>query len=68
MRDVGGNQDAINVVMNRYWGPDHRPVSTTVEIVRQPPSQLDNAVSTWSRGNIVHISREVKEHHDQQPD
>ena len=33
-RDVGGNQDAINVVMNRYWGPDHRPASTTVEIVR----------------------------------
>ncbi len=34
VRDVGGNQDAINVVMNRYWGPDHRPASTTVEIVR----------------------------------
>jgi len=32
--DVGGNQDAINEVMNRYWGPDHRPASTTVEIVR----------------------------------
>lgn len=32
--DVGGNQDAINVVMNRHWGPDHRPASTTVEIVR----------------------------------
>ena len=32
--DVGANQDAINVVMNRYWGPDHRPASTTVEIVR----------------------------------
>ncbi len=34
VRDVGSNQDAINVVMNRYWGPDHRPASTTVEIVR----------------------------------
>ena len=32
--DVGANQDAINVVMNRHWGPDHRPASTTVEIVR----------------------------------
>ena len=32
--DVGANQDAINIVMNRYWGPDHRPASTTVEIVR----------------------------------
>ena len=34
MRDVGANQDAVNEVMNRYWGPDHRPASTTVEIVR----------------------------------
>ena len=34
VKDVGGNQDDINVVMNRYWGPDHRPASTTVEIVR----------------------------------
>ncbi len=34
VRDVGTNQDAINVVMNRYWGSDHRPASTTVEIVR----------------------------------
>ena len=34
VRDVSGNQDAINVVMNRYWGPDHRPARTTVEIVR----------------------------------
>ncbi len=34
VRDVGSNQDGINVVMNRYWGPDHRPTSTTVEIVR----------------------------------
>ena len=34
MRDVGGNQDAVNEVMNRYWGPEHRPASTTVEIVR----------------------------------
>jgi len=32
--DVGENQDAINTVMNRYWGPDHRPASTTVGIVR----------------------------------
>ena len=32
--DVGANQDAINKVMNSYWGPDHRPASTTVEIVR----------------------------------
>jgi len=32
--DVGKNQDAINAVMNRYWGPDHRPASTTIEIVR----------------------------------
>ncbi len=34
IRDVGANQDAINEVMNSYWGPDHRPTSTTVEIVR----------------------------------
>jgi len=34
VRDVGANQDAINSVMNRYWGPSHRPSSTTVEIVR----------------------------------
>ena len=34
VRDVGANQDAINEAMNRYWGPDHRPASTTVEIVR----------------------------------
>ncbi len=32
--DVANNQDAINVVMNRYWGDDHRPASTSVEIVR----------------------------------
>lgn len=32
--DVGANQDAINKVMSRYWGDAHRPVSTTVEIVR----------------------------------
>lgn len=31
--DIGGNQVAINTVMNRYWG-DHRPASTSVEIVR----------------------------------
>jgi enamine deaminase RidA (YjgF/YER057c/UK114 family) len=34
MVDVEANQDAVNTVMNRYWGPDHRPASTTVEIVR----------------------------------
>ena len=34
VKDVGNNQDGINAVMNRYWGPDHRPASTTVEIVR----------------------------------
>ena len=34
VKDVGANQDDINVVMNRYWGPDHRPASTSVEIVR----------------------------------
>lgn len=34
VRDVGANQDRINVVMNEYWGPGHRPASTTVEIVR----------------------------------
>ncbi len=32
--DIGNNQDAINVVMNRYWGDGHRPASTSVEIVR----------------------------------
>lgn len=32
--DVAANQDAINEVMNEYWGPDHRPATTTVEIVR----------------------------------
>ena len=32
--DIEANQDAINAVMNRYWGEDHRPASTTVEIVR----------------------------------
>jgi len=34
VRDVDTNQDAINEVMNRYWGPNHRPTSTTIEIVR----------------------------------
>ena len=37
--DVGANQDAINTVMNRYWGEDHRPASTTVEIVRLATDQ-----------------------------
>ena len=32
--DVAANQDGINEVMNRYWGPTHRPTTTTVEIVR----------------------------------
>jgi len=32
--DVAENQDAINTVMNRYWGDDHRPATTSVEIVR----------------------------------
>lgn len=31
--DIGANQDAVNAVMNRYWG-NHRPASTSVEIVR----------------------------------
>jgi 2-iminobutanoate/2-iminopropanoate deaminase len=31
--DLDKNQDAINRVMGRYLG-DHRPASTTVEIVR----------------------------------
>ena len=34
IRDIGANQDVVNEVMNRYWGPDHRPASTAVEIVR----------------------------------
>lgn len=34
IRDIGANQDVINEVMNRYWGPSHRPASTSVEIVR----------------------------------
>jgi len=34
VRDVDSNQDTINLVMNRYWGPNHRPASTTIEIVR----------------------------------
>lgn len=32
--DIDANQDAINAVMNRHWGPSHRPASTSVEIVR----------------------------------
>ena len=32
--DIGENQDAINAVMNHYWGDDHRPASTSVEIIR----------------------------------
>ena len=34
IKDTAQHQDAINAVMNRYWGPDHRPASTSVEIVR----------------------------------
>ncbi len=33
MVDQEKNQDAINRVMGRYFG-DHRPASTSVEIVR----------------------------------
>jgi enamine deaminase RidA (YjgF/YER057c/UK114 family) len=33
VKDIGENQDAINEVMNRFWGT-HRPASTSVEIVR----------------------------------
>ena len=32
--DIDANQDGINIVMNRYWGENHRPASTSVEIVR----------------------------------
>ena len=32
--DVAKNQDEISAVMNRYWGDNHRPASTSVEIVR----------------------------------
>lgn len=32
--DVAKNQDEITAVMNRYWGENHRPASTSVEIVR----------------------------------
>lgn len=32
--DVAKNQDEITAVMNRYWGDNHRPASTSVEIVR----------------------------------
>jgi len=31
--DIGAHQVAVNAVMNRYWG-NHRPASTSVEIVR----------------------------------
>ena len=34
VKDVASNGDTIREVMNRYWGPNHRPASTTVEIVR----------------------------------
>lgn len=34
VKDVATNGDTIRQVMNRYWGPNHRPASTTVEIVR----------------------------------
>ena len=33
IRDIGANQDEVNAVMNEYWG-NHRPASTSVEIVR----------------------------------
>lgn len=34
IKDIGENQDVINAVMNRYWGFNHRPASTSVGIVR----------------------------------
>jgi len=34
VKDVATNGDVIRNVMNRYWGPNHRPASTTIEIVR----------------------------------
>jgi len=34
VKDVATNGDTIRDVMNGYWGPDHRPASTTIEIVR----------------------------------
>lgn len=34
VKDVATNGDAVRNVMNRYWGPNHRPASTTIEIVR----------------------------------
>ena len=33
MTGIDTNQDAVNAVMNHYWG-NHRPASTSVEIVR----------------------------------
>ncbi|MGI9270275.1 MAG: RidA family protein [Woeseiaceae bacterium] len=32
--NVGENQDAITATMNKHFGPDHRPASTTIGIVR----------------------------------
>lgn len=32
--DIEANQDEITRVMSLYWGPTHRPASTSVEIVR----------------------------------
>ncbi len=32
--NIGENQDAINAVMNRHWGDNHRPASTSIGIVR----------------------------------
>ena len=34
VKDVATNGDTIREVMNRYWGPNHNPASTTIEIVR----------------------------------
>lgn len=34
VKDVPTNGDTIREVMNSYWGPNHRPASTTIEIVR----------------------------------
>ena len=32
--NVGENQDAITATMNKHFGADHRPASTTIGIVR----------------------------------
>jgi enamine deaminase RidA (YjgF/YER057c/UK114 family) len=32
--DVGENQNAITATMNKHFGENHRPASTTIGIVR----------------------------------